>query len=313
MLDPPPSEWPGGDDGNLGLTEEGRASRQVNPAPTSRSGSASNFVDDEINPANKRNKFLFGLKWAVIIILVVLGAVVSTISYYYSRSHEWTRFEERFLDDAARFVTAFYQRQADKLTASLAIGIAITVEENYHDDISWPNVTLPEYEAQTTGHLQTSSSDSFAWAPLLLGPEQRESWESYAVGNQHFGRVNASNSAHNRTIEDGIFRRDENGYVVDDDGGLGIALPVWQVSPYEAKNHLHMFDLYSVESMRKQILFALAAKIPQISDVLDDQTADFFLGTREHSLPRSLIVTPVLNILGGKHGAGIVVAEVDWM
>ena len=315
MLGPPPSELTGANDGILGLTEEGRASRQVKPAyiPTCGSAMHSSFVDDEVKPATKGNKFLFGLKWAVIIVLVVVGGVVATISCLYSRSYEQTRFEERFQDDATRFVTAFYQRQAVKLRASIAIAVALIAEENYHDGISWPNVTLPEYEAQTMGHLQTSLSDSFAWAPLLRGPEQRESWESYAVEHQELAGIKGSNFYHNRTVEDCIFRRDKNSNIVDDDVSLNVSLPIWQVSPSEAKSHLHMFDLYSVEAMRKQIFVALDSQLPQISDVLDDQTADFFLGTRQHSLPRTLLLTPVSNTLDGQHVVGIVVAEVDWM
>ena len=313
MMEPPSSELKGGHGGILGSAEEGRASRQVNPEPTSRSGSVSTSVGGELNPGNKRNKFLFGLKWAVIIVLVVVGAVVATTSYLYSRSHEQTRFEERFQDDAARFKTAFYQKQINKLQALSTIAVAIIGEENYHDGISWPDVTLHEYEAQTVGHLQTSSSDSFVWAPLLLGPEQRKGWESYAVEHQEMAGINGSNFSHNRTVEDGIFRRDKNGNIVDDDVSLNISLPIWQVSPSEAKSHLNMFDLYSVDSIRKQIRVVLKSKRPQVSDVLDDETANFFLGTQEHSLPRTVVLFPVMNTRDGQNVVGIVASEVDWM
>lgn len=267
-------------------------------------------------PSTTNSRVLCGLKWTVLLILVVVGVAIATTAFLYSSDYQKTRFEEHFEDDAARFVSLFYQRQANKVWVLLATTGAIVARENYNDNENFPFVTVPEYEFQTSGHLHTSSSDSIFWAPLLYGAQQSEAWESYALENIGLADISfgSSEAIHNRTIEDGIFRIDyENDTFVDSPGDGGLIAPIWQVSPTEEKRHLSMFNLFSVEALQTPILLCMGSRIPLLSSILDQKTADFMLGKQERSLPRSLLVAPVLNTRNGVATTGIVAVEVDWI
>ena len=278
--------------------------------PGRNTSGVSPFVEEEMNHMTRQ--VLKRLKWSVVGMLLVAGTVVATTGFLYGRAQEQTRFEERFQDDAARFISAYYQRIANKIWAGVTLHAAFISTGNYNKDVSWPYVTLPEYDLQTAGHLQTASADSFLWAPLLSSREQRDTWDAYAVENQELAGINGTlSNINNRTIESGIFRMDDNYNLVDDES-VGVSAPIWQASPFTKKRHLHMLNLFSIEKLQKTLFHVMGTRIPHTSGILDDEIASFFLGTQERSLPRSLFLSPVLNKRDGSQVVGIIASEIDW-
>lgn len=272
-------------------------------------------------PMMKKSKVLFAIKWTVVGILMVAGTVVSTTSYLYSRTNEQTRFEEHFHHDAKRLISNFYLLHSNKMWAAMTLFSAYTALENYNNEgIQYPNVTLPEFDGQTNGGLESSKSDSIFFAPILLTPQTKKSWEEYAVQHQELAGINGTSSFHNRTIEEGVFRLldddESNNYkqeLVDDSGEDGFTAPIWQINPPTEKRHLQMFNLNSVKRLQKTIFLAMFLRLPFFSNTLDEKTADFFLGTGERSLPRSLFLLPCLNKVGGTRVMGMLALEIDWI
>jgi hypothetical protein len=162
------------------------------------------------------------------------------------------------------------------------------------------------------GPVHTSDADSFFWSPILSGAEERDQWEAYAIENQDFAGIEGT-AFHNRSIQDGIFRLDENSQTMDDES-LGVYSPIWQVYPAKEKRHLNLLNLLSVDTLRQIVFVVLATRIPMFSDILDPVLSDFFRGSQESdtSGPRSLVVYPVLNTRKGSLVKGLVWIEIDW-
>jgi hypothetical protein len=71
----------------------------------SKSSSANSLEEDydEIHSITKiKSRMIFGVKWTVIAVVMISGAVVATTAFFYTRSQEQRRFEEHFEEDAAR-------------------------------------------------------------------------------------------------------------------------------------------------------------------------------------------------------------------
>ncbi len=258
-------------------------------------------------------KVLSGVKWSVIGSLFIAGAAVATSTFLYTRAQEQTRFEERFQDDAERIVNSFYHRTASMLWAGLSIYASLIATENYSSDMQWPNVTLPEFDLHTSGHLQTAALESMFWAPILNSQQQRGAWSAYAVQNQKLAGIDGmqSPSAHNRTIADGIFRLDDNQTAIDDESTT-LTIPIWQASPYKAKRHLHMLNLFSIKQLQNPLTLAMTSRIPFISSFLDEAVVSFFTGS-QNPAAKSVFVFPVINTRAGSLTTGMIAAEIDWV
>lgn len=267
-------------------------------------------------PPTMRKKVIFRVKWGVIISFLIAAAVVATTTFLFTRAQEQTRFEERFNDDAAQIITFYNQRLANKVWSGLAISAALQSVENYNAEVNWPNVTLPIFDVQTAGHLQTGAADSVFWAPLLNGPAQRNAWSMYATQHRILAGINETDSSRlNRTVRDGIFGFDANQTLVDDihDVSQGFSAPIWQIHPYAKKRHLCMFNLFSVLQLQKSLFNAMVSRIPFQSPLLDDVAAAFFLGDQQMSPPRSIMVEPILARRDGQQVTGFIGFEIDWV
>jgi hypothetical protein len=253
------------------------------------------------------------VKWSVIGSLFIAGAAVATTTFLYTRAQEQTRFEERFQDDAERIVDSYNQRSASTLWAALSLYASLLSTENYNEDVRWPNVTLPEFDLHTLGHLQTAALESMFWAPILNSQQQRGSWSAYAVQHQELAGIDGmqSTTLHNRTIADGIFRLDDNQTAIDDESTT-LTIPIWQASPYKAKRHLHMLNLFSIEQLRNPLSLAMTTRTPFLSPYLEDAVASFFTGS-QNPAAKSVVVFPVMNTRAGSQTAGMILAEIDWV
>ena len=263
-------------------------------------------------PPTIRKNVIFRVKWGVIISFFIAAAVVATTTFLFTRAQEQTRFEERFNDDATQIITFYNQRLANRIWSALAINAALQSVENYNADVNWPNVTLPLFDVQTGGHLQTGAADSVFWAPLLNDPAQRNAWSVYAVQHRMLAGINETESSRNiRTVGEGIFGFDANQTLVDDTS-QSYSAPIWQVTPYDKKRHLPMFNLFSVVQLQRSLFNVMISRIPFQSPLLDDVASAFFRGNQRRSLPRSITLAPVLGSRGGQQVTGFIGFETDW-
>ena len=287
----------GNGNGNASLS---RNHRSKSPGPDSSS-------------TNESKRVLSGVKWSVIGSLFIAGAAVATTTFLYTRAQEHIRFEERFEDDAQQIVSSYNHRIASMLWAGLSLYASFISTENYQSEVKWPNVTLPEFDLQTAGHLQTTAAEAMFWAPVLYTPTQRKAWSTYAIANQKLAGINEaqSNTLHNRTIEDGIYRLDADQKAVDENSS-SLTIPIWQASPYKTKRHLRMLDLFSVEQLRSPLSLAMATRIPYLSPFLDDNVASFFSGS-ESRTAKTIFLFPVMNARAGTQVTGMIVTEIDWV
>jgi hypothetical protein len=271
------------------------------------------FQDDE-DVMQMQSTNIRCVKWTVLWVLILSGAAVTTTAYLSTARQEESRFQEAFDDDATRFLQAFYQQQANKLW------VLVTLAVNYKSlqQQLFPDVTLPNFEAQTLGSWRTSDAASLFYAPALYSQEQQTSWEAYAVEHQvDAGIYNDDFDA--RAIDEGIFRLDENYFPVTDDSFFtsptnDVKVPLWQINPSAEKRHLNMFNLNTLSNGVVDLL--RTTKVPQFTPIMEQEMADFFLRGDDQADavagPRSLIMFPILDDTTGEMLA-ISGAEVDWI
>jgi len=150
----------------------------------------------------------------------------------------------------ARFMATF--------SVSASLTSFVLSRKNEDQAPVWPRVTIPHFDAQLTGILESSMSDMASaygaqqarLAPLVLGA-LKTTFEDYAIDEQ----LNACSSCE-------YIPKIINSEIVGEDG---MTAPIWQTAPFSAES-MKMFNLFSIPSMATSIRNMLILKAGVISD-----------------------------------------------
>jgi class 3 adenylate cyclase len=239
------------------------------------------------------------LRWIILALLVASGGVFAVGAYFITtEADDNDNGTCQVTDDGAfdSFVQAFHKNllQSTASRLSAAFGISAAYTSSFLDNSSWPLVTMPHFEARTTGVLQTTGTSRVLFSPLVNGAA-REDFETYAVAKQEEGcQLSECN------IVQAIYNK--NGQQISNNELLS---PVWQVSPGNFDGDAELLwnqfsdDLHSIALKE---LVALEAAI-----------FSHFFAANETSSPKTMLFYPVFEDFTKVSVVGSISMEFEWL
>lgn len=122
------------------------------------------------------------LRMSVISVLLLIGATVSAGVYSYTRAQERQNFRQRFRYDAYQLIESFHRLVEQNIGSSARMSSAITSYAK-NENLTFPFVTLPDFEMHGSHLRVQSGSHIVRWTPLVTD-DTREAWEEYALKNR---------------------------------------------------------------------------------------------------------------------------------
>lgn len=184
------------------------------------------------------------IRCLVITTLLTSAAIASNVALIMALNEEEIEFKAEYKRLSGRVVDRFLEAFGEKISAADSLVSSLSFE----NDVDTVNLSIPEFEIQADGIRQLSSSTTAAFSPILVGTQERQSWESYALESYdeslrsqfesiylpHDAKYNFESSplvtyreTGGRAIEDGIYRVDSEQVVTDTSSEMFV--PVWQV------------------------------------------------------------------------------------
>lgn len=122
------------------------------------------------------------LRVIVIIVLLVIAVLSASSAYLYTRGEERERFASQFGDDALLVIKSFHESVERNIQAASSLSTDVTSFALYNN-LTFPFVTLPDFELRGSHFRALSGSNVVQWAPLVT-KETRAAWEKYALENR---------------------------------------------------------------------------------------------------------------------------------
>ena len=143
------------------------------------------------------------LRISVIVVLLLVGAGVSTGVYWYTHDQEVKKFHQRFHDDAHQVIESFHELVERNIGSSARMSAAITSSAQKANQ-SFPFVTIPDFELHGS-HLRVQSGSHIVHYMPLVTEENRLEWEEYALKNRYQTDESFSNDMTYRSKQDSAF------------------------------------------------------------------------------------------------------------
>jgi hypothetical protein len=195
-----------------------------------------NLPDNQQLLAKKETKVIFGLRLAVVLILVssIIGAAFAV--YSYTTDSETKAFEKQFRNDATKVLEAVGSTFEKAMGAFDVLAVTIVSFPQAMNQ-PWPFVTLPNFGVQVAKVLPLSKAIFIKFVPLVT-PENRLEWESYSKEQQEW--VNQTIRVQNKL-------KYYYGPAIDNWNAYGIIHGDFEDMPYNLKyvNDDHIAYLFS--------------------------------------------------------------------
>ena len=130
----------------------------------------------------KQNRVVNHVRYAVFGILLMVTMAVSLSVYFYIKKEEETAFEDHFMDQATKVAKSFTFNAEKRLEALTAFSQQIT-SFALHSNLTFPFVTLPDFERHATSTLKLAEIVALLVFPIVTA-DQRFEWTAYATANQ---------------------------------------------------------------------------------------------------------------------------------
>ncbi|CAB9514331.1 Receptor-type guanylate cyclase gcy [Seminavis robusta] len=145
-------------------------------------------LDERVSIGTKESKAVCRMRMLLILVLVSVATLVSVGVFWYIRNKELEDFETEYYHHAHKLTTAFRANAARRVAAVESFATSITSLAK-QADMTWPNVTIQDYEARASYVLELAAVMSIIFLPVVTN-ETREGWEAYSKETQ--GWLNAS-------------------------------------------------------------------------------------------------------------------------
>lgn len=142
------------------------------------SNDGKNFPTDDKSLAKAETRVVNILRIAVLLVLVVAAALISSAAYLYTRDEEVDAFHAHFEGSVLEIAEAFHDTVERNIGAASALSTEIT-SYALESNSTFPFVTLPDFELKGSHLRQQSGSHIVHWLPLVTD-DKREDWEEYA-------------------------------------------------------------------------------------------------------------------------------------
>lgn len=285
----------------------------------------------EENIARTESKAVSVVKKLMIIMLVIVAVIGTVVTWSYTSNQETADFEDAFDGHARRLLDSFKVSTEQRIAAASSLSVTITSHvKNSQGRQVWPNVTVPDFQEHCAIPLHTVQANWISFAPVLLSLDDRIKWEAYAAENEaliadeqfatpawyaqesggHTGNFSEGNNDvplldqehNNRTVADGIYRKDDMGRLIDD-MTQGPYAPLWQVSPHRGNNKMQMFNLFDGGICQRGMDTMLWSQGVVLSEIMYGPNS---------TTPISFFMVPVFSNFSSHHIVGTVILEVDW-
>jgi class 3 adenylate cyclase len=181
--------------------------------------------------------------------------------------------------------------------------------------MSWPFVSFPDFEIQTSENINLSDAELIAFAPIV-SKEEKVSWEAFAVENQGWIQegldVQGLGEVSPGEIAEEVYPFSEE---VDMTQDPEVFVPLWQIGKAPTNSSIVMMDLNTHPSFKRMFSDVLDIKHVLLSDVVDlDFLIEFSTDADDRKeQPRSYILTPVFDTFqDDAKVVGFVIAVLPW-
>ena len=161
---------------------------------------STNFLEDGKTLAKTETRVVHILRIAVLFVLLVAAALISTAAYLYTRDEEVEAFRAHFEDSVLEIAESFRDTVERNIGAASALSTEIT-SYALESNSTFPFVTLPEFELKGSHLRQQSGSHIVHWLPLVTD-DKREDWEEYASEKRGHIQESFQRDGYYRTQQD---------------------------------------------------------------------------------------------------------------
>jgi hypothetical protein len=215
-----------------------------------------------------------------------------------------------------------------------ALAISIT-SYALNNNMTYPNVTLPNFDARTTDVVETSAIPMVIFAPIVRDADQR-SWEAYTMDHDWIAQdmiYNTDKHVNPGPIPTKIFPFSKDRFPakelipfpedifaaeevdVIDDGVLdGMSFPLWQLGPMPWNASIVKMDLLTNPPFRNTIRTATIMQRNFLSGVMDLDFLHHSQGWNAGVSARSTAVVPVKDdFYDDSKVIGLVFGKIKWV
>lgn len=212
--------------------------------------------EDEVALRQTKNLRHFRLLFTIALLIVALGLALGI--YFLTRNQEEEAFSATFEDRATKVIDTVHIRVEQKTGALESFSVSLTSYATFNN-LTWPFVTVPDYEVKAASVRSLAKSVSLMFYPHV-DAEDREAWEAYSGENQAWvqkGRDFQQAVLKEETTDRRLGEETDFVSYIDDEGnrlpvtGDGPFFPSWQSSP--VSENLINLDLHSTEIFSRGI------------------------------------------------------------
>jgi class 3 adenylate cyclase len=215
----------------------------------------------------------------------------------------------------AKVVIESTETKADRKFSALR-GLSKSITSNTMSaGMSWPLVSIPDFEILTSEARDLSEVELIAFAPIVA-KEEKSSWEAFAVKSQGWIQegleIQGLGDVSSGEIADQLYPFSEE---VDMTEEPEVFVPLWQIGRAPTNSSIVMMDLNTHPSFKRMFSDVLDIEHVLLSEVVDlDFLIEFSTGTDDRGKqPRSYILTPVFgSFQDDATVVGFVIAVLPW-
>jgi len=271
-------------------------------------------VEDEDTATTSRSKiavssyltpWIMRSKMVVFLALIISAACVGYSAWFVLSEDETKDFETQFQSDANQVLESSASRGQALREALTTMTSLVASFARYQGTTTFPNFTMPDFEAFGQQTMHTTGIQLLAYSPLV-NPNNRIGWEAYAVEHVAAWWTESHSLAgttpafpSNAVIVPYIYQ--QPGLLPDT--GPGPFLPVWQLSPPPVDPSIINFNLLQDPVVQRLVDFATWTGQTAVSEVLQDGALSELLipfssseggdSSSNDNHPQSILVTPV--------------------
>ncbi len=228
---------------------------------------------DNVILEQKKSNAIWCLRILTVTTLTTATVIVAVLTFTFTRNSELQVFDTQYQDSVVKVAEAISLDISNKLNSASAFSAMYT--SRYGPEERWPNVTMPYFEEQARGLLDTSGGIALSFNPIITN-ETRAEWEAHANESAFIfdtDELIERSCDTCRVVADGIFRK-EDGLNVDDSGYSPESrfpyhmVPVWQIYPTKVNWRAVMFNLHSEKYRQRALDDMLEYKVPTVTGLL---------------------------------------------
>ena len=134
--------------------------------------------------AVRETKLVKLLRFAALIILLGVATTICSLTYQYLQNCQLRRFDKATVDQRSRIIKAFETHSTRNMGLMRSFTKSITSYTMNQPNVTWPFVTLPDYERQARTIADLCYGVFSVTLIPLVEEKDREAFEEYAVTNQ---------------------------------------------------------------------------------------------------------------------------------